>query len=798
MNVNDPKLLDSIGWDLIFADCARSTNRALIDGLADGTPPLTPEEVEANQSAVNYNDLSLTKALHSARTQFANGFLKTGNYFRCTTDAGSRDKRSQYNTIVTEAINKYLKRSVPYFETYRSRIGSLCLHGIAPNVWENEDKWCPRSLGVGDVLIPSGTLLGFENLPFFYLRRSFTGIELMKITQASKRDPGWNMPFVQRCLDWIEEQSTMLRGNYWPDVYTPERTEQIIKESNGGAWANDRAPVVNTFDIYVWNEEGDEQGWVRRIIIDTWSSPTPTGSSYVLDRREDMKKLHSPDDKTEKPAWDQFLFTSGDRKVARSWQEIMSFQFADLSAVAPFRYHSIRSLGWLLYGVCVIQNRLNCKFSEAVFETLMQFFRVKSLDDVQRALKLNLFNRGFLDDSVNPIPAQERWQPNVPLVELMQQQLRGMIDSGTGTYAQRTDYSPDKVEKTRFQVMAEVNADSALVGAALSQAYKYQGYEDTEVLRRFLKPNSRDPDVRAFRNSVLRQGVPEKILTPEKWEAEHEQVMGGGSKTQELNATQQLLQMYQLFDPSAQRQILRDATLAITDNAGRAKMLVPEQPTISDSIHDTELAFGTLMQGSTVTPKPGLNATEVASTTIRLMAQKVQMIMQSGTPGTPQDLMGLQLAAQYAGAFMQQLSQDPESKQIVKQLGDALGQIMNQIKAMAQQQQEAAQAAAQQNGNGQDPEAMAKIQAMLLQAQTKSENAKQSHAERTAQRQITFEQKTRQDQQKQALDLQTKAQQHALDLKTKAADAKLKIAKDRATAIIDITKARSKPTKPSE
>jgi hypothetical protein len=365
-------------------------------------------------------------------------------------------------------------------------------------------------------------------------------------------------------------------------------------------------------------------------------------------------------------------------------------------------------------------------------------------------------------------------------------QLREMIDSGTGTFAQRRDFSPDRVEKTRFQVMAEVNADSALVGAALSQAYKYQGIEDMEVLRRFLKPNSSDPDVRAFRNDVLRQGVPEKILVPEAWDAEHEQVLGSGGKTQELQATQQLLEMYQLYDPSAQRQILRDATLAITDSAGRAKMLVPDQPQVSDSVHDSELAFGTLMQGIPVTPKPGLNASEVAETTIRLMAQKLQMIQQQGSIGTPMDVMGLMLAAQYAGSFIGMLQQDPESKQKARELGDALGQVSNMIKALMQQQQQAQQAAAQQNGNGQDPEAMAKVQAMMMQAQVKAENAKQSHAEKTAQRQISFEQKTKQDQQKQALDLRTKAQ-----------NAKLKIAENRAKAVIDITKARAKPAKSS-
>jgi hypothetical protein len=33
--------------------------------------------------------------------------------------------------------------------------------------------------------------------------------------------------------------------------------------------------------------------------------------------------------------------------VGDTWQNLITFQYADLSAVAPFRYHSVRSLGWM-------------------------------------------------------------------------------------------------------------------------------------------------------------------------------------------------------------------------------------------------------------------------------------------------------------------------------------------------------------------------------------------------------------------------------------------------------------------
>ena len=150
-------------------------------------PPFTSEEVAANNIVVNVNGLDMTRALHNGRSQFANAFLKPGKYFTCTTDSGDRSKRDEWGTIVTTEINHHLKRSVQYFESMRAKFALLLLHGISPTVWTSEDKWCPRPLGVDDVLMPSGTELGFDNLPFFVIRRTFTGIELQKLTRSSPR-----------------------------------------------------------------------------------------------------------------------------------------------------------------------------------------------------------------------------------------------------------------------------------------------------------------------------------------------------------------------------------------------------------------------------------------------------------------------------------------------------------------------------------------------------------------------------------------------------------------------------------
>jgi hypothetical protein len=135
--------------------------------------------------------------------------------------------------------------------------------------------------------------------------------------------------------------------------------------------------------------------------------------------------------------------------------------------------------------------------------------------------------------------------------------------------------------------------------------------------------------------------------------------------------------------------------------------------------------------------------------------------------GTPQDVQGLNAAVQYTSQFIGQLAQDKNQKQLVKQMGDALGEIENQIKAFQQRQEAAAKKAQQQNGGGLDPKDAAKIQGTIITAQTKAKLASESHAQRTAQRQLQFEQKIRQDEQKHAQDLVQQQQDIALDQQKK-------------------------------
>lgn len=773
MQFDDSQSVEQLCWSFKLADYTRSLNRANINNLFNGVPPYSDAEVQENNISVNVNFLESTRLAHDARSQFYQAFLKPGNYFTCTTDRGPVHKRSSYGKIVTKEINRIMKRSLPFTECFRSKFALNVLHGISPAGFRDDTHWCPEPFGVEDVMVPANTLLTMYNLPFFAIHRSYTGPELIRLTRGPKVDPAWNLPLVEACLKWIDEQSMTLMGSNWPEVWSPEKVAERIK-GDGGFYVADNVPTIDVWDFYYWNDDDKVSGWNRRMILDAWSSPSGMSPNLHMERRQGSVY----------DGRDQFLYNPGTRKWAEKREEIVNWQFADLSAVAPFRYHSVRSLGFLLYAVCHLQNRLRCKFSESVFEQLMIYFRVKNADDMQRALKIELANRGFVDESIEFIKAGDRYQVNANLVELGLNENRNIISQNSSSYTTQPNQTGpgSEVEKTKFQVMAETNAMTSLVSAGLMQAYLYQVPEYREIFRRFCKKNSTDPDVNRFQAACLRQHVPEKFLTPECWDLEPERVMGAGNKTLEMAIAQQLMQYRNLYDPEPQREILRDVTLAITDDPARADALVPEAPMkVSDSVHDAQIVAGVLLQGLPVALKTGMNHIEYVETLMVSMAVVVQQISQRGGVATPEELNGLQNMAQHISQHIAVIAQDKNEKQRVKQYGDQLGKLMNLVKAFAQRLQE--QMKQQQAGNGQggpDPEVLAKIEATKITAEAKAANTRESHAARTAQRQVQFEMETDQKKQQHALDMQLESARAQLDLMVEKAKAEIDIAREHA------------------
>jgi len=240
--------------------------------------------------------------------------------------------------------------------------------------------------------------------------------------------------------------------------------------------------------------------------------------------------------------------------------------------------------------------------------------------------------------------------------------------------------------------------------------------------------------------------------------------MGAGNKTLEMAIADKLMGVRNLFDPEPQRDILRDYTLAVTDDPGRTERLVPEQPVlVTDAVHDAQIAAASLMLGMKVDVKAGMNHIEYIETMLGQIGLILQQIQAFGNMARPQQLIGIENMVGHIAKHIQILAQDKNEKQRVKQYGDAIGQIMNQVKMYAQRLQEAQAKAQQQNGQPRmSPEEAAKIEAIKAQAGAKIESSARSNAQKTAQRQTQFEIKMQQDAQKHEADMNQQANEALL------------------------------------
>lgn len=742
-----------------LADLPRGTDRATLNSLFNGHPPFDQSTVEENGIQVNRNFLEGPNMLARSRRQFDTALLQGGVFFPVTLDSGPVHKRRDWGSIITRNLNRPLKESPVYLETMQSTTANIVLHGLAPVNWKTRTGVIPCPLGVESLLIPSDTLRSFENLEYYAVFHQFTPSQLYDLTHGPKRDPGWNMPMVrERLKHCATEYRKGINASAYQ--YMPEKWEEEVKQ-NKGFWGTDAVPTIDCWDFY-FREAEDGAGWYRRIVLD-WN----------IDMSSVSKNSEMPKDTAK-----GFLFTSRKKTYANHLSEILHCQFGDASAVAPFKYHSVRSLGWMLWGVCDIMNRLRCQFTQSVFEQLMWFFRSTSQQTFERIKKANFTHMGVIPDGIAFVGANERFKPDAGLVQMSFDGNRQLISENSAGFTPALDPSAGK-EMKATEVIARENAGNAMATGMLVSIYQRQKMQGMEIARRMSKKESKDPMAKQFRLRCLKEGVPAEYLDSDRWIISVEQSLGGGNKSLQVGQAQALMEARAAYDPEAQSEILHIYTEAISSDAALAERLVPlgdKQPT-SDGTHDGQLAAAALLMGLPVSFRKGTNRIDVTEALLHAMTIEISKIEQGGGMAKPEQLAGLGNLAQAIEEQIQIIGMDPAEKSRVRQYSDDLAKMGNLMRGYAQRLAEQQQQAAQQNGGGEDATTAAKVAAIKIQAEAKAANTRESHGERTAQRQITFEMQQSQKEAKHKQDLELEAQRAALDLTKREVETDLDLEK---------------------
>lgn len=741
--------LEELIWQSRIADLPRGENRAILQRLYNGDPPFDPELAEENNVEINRNNLTGPSMLAKARRQWNSAYLGTSKYFNVTLDSGNAAKRQDWGAIITREINKELKRSGMMREQVRATGANVMLYGPGPTNWDDRTNPVPRGMGLSSLLIPSDTTIDFENLQWFAIFREWTPAKLYKMTHGPRVDPGWDMKMVDNQIKKVSERVAK-QLNALAYQYMPERVEELIKQDLG-FWGSDAVPTVDVWDVYFRESDDDGEGWYRRVILD-WG--LTNNEMAAIGANGGRPKSSTRLDDSDKDG--RFLYTSGKRKFADSWSQIIACNFADTSAHAPFYYHSVRSLGWLIWGPCDLDNRMYCKFQENAFMNLMWWFRVANNDALTRLKRADFFHMGVIPEGVTIIPSSERFQPDEAITRLALEQNKELLSNNASSFTQDFSQSDNSKEMTAAETMARVNAANELVTGMLALSYSYEETKYREISRRFCIGNSPASMVRRFQLNCLKKGVPRTMLDAERWNIEAEKAIGGGSKTVQMATAQFLQTIRQNVPPRGQRIIDHISIESATDQAELAEEIAPlnEETPISDSMHDAQLSTERLMRGLPFIISPKMIPGDYVAVWIEDLKLLLQMIQQSGGGAGVAQIRGFLNMEKSIKEFLGIMAQNKADMPKVRQFSEQLSELMNAVRALGQQLIKKMEARAKQNGEanggdgGMDPQAIAKLKGQMMISDAKAKNLRESHAQRTAQNQVQFELQQQRDDRK--------------------------------------------------
>jgi len=751
MKFNDVGIVEDVTWQMRLSDLPRGSNRAILDRLYNGSPPLSHEEAEIAGNQVNRNFLHGPNLLTQARTQWNNAMMGQATYFGVTLDSGPVYKRQEWSHKITTKINYQLKNCRSQMEQTRAEGAQVLLHGIAPSGFKDRRNPILKTIPISSLMIPSETELDFENLEYFAVFREYTPSQLWQLTHGPKVDPGWNMAAVDAAWRYARE-STQKDTNASALQYMPERWEDLAKQDMGYL-GTDAVPTIDCWDFY-FRESEDGNGWYRRVFLD-WGVGSDTMTSHS--QKPESKNGHGDKDK-----YGGFLYTSGKRKFANKLSEILQCQFGDCSAVAPFKYHSVRSLGWMLWSVCDIQNQMQCRFTENVFMQFLWWFRVSGQGDFNRVKKAMFENMGVIPAGISMIPAQERFKPDNAMVEMAFQQNEKIMAQVSGSYTNNAEDIGK--EETATGTMAKVHSVNALAGGILTLAYEYAKYKFKEQARRFCIKNSPYKITRDFQLSCLKDLVPPEMLDSERWNIEPDKALGSGNKVLEMAIVQFLQGIRKNLGPDAQRKVDHISIVSATDQPALAEDLAPieGQKKLSPSMHDAQLSSDRILRGLEFMPSAEMVPEDYVLVWLHDMGTIVGQIQQSGGVGDPDKISGLGNLGKHIQQFLAMMESNKDDKEKVKQYSDMLGQLMNHVKGFAQRLQQQMQ---KQNGNGADPAKIQDLQLDRAKNDAKIQNMRESHAIKTAQKQTSFEMQQANDDRRTAAEIRRENAKAGLELR---------------------------------
>ena len=665
----------------------RSANRALVDNLFNGEPPLTDAEAKewGIQENISWGEGAVLAA--HARRQYTNNFLRNAQFFKLNITDAPEEERSWLELKIGGAINRTMKRCFDYTLTVQEQFASVAAHGIGPQIWDDKESWLPKTIALEDFRVPTDTRVSFSNLEWFAIRDYYTEGQLSEKVFGKHAVEGWNKDAVAKILAQLHPINYQDSTYNW--IQNPEKMAQVVKQ-NGGFYSSDAVPTVALWRFYFkdMDPETRDISWKLRVVVDT-----------------DSGNVAAPPD--------EFLYDSGDESEADSLDKILFVQFGDLNNKAPFLVAAVRGMGFALVEPCFWSNITICRMNQYLWESFNVWLRVSDPAGRARAQTAEFFDKCIVPEGVTIVPQNERHQVNAQLIDAVLSKLKQLQGEASSSYTQQNDNGTAR-EQTAYETSVRVSQVNAMASGIMLLVTIKAEFQYREIARRFCIRNSSDPDVRKFQKEMREQGVDDKWLNVDLWEIEAVTPLGAGNPTMEMSQAKGLMELSVNMSPDAQQKVLHKAVSAITNNPAEAQDLVPlgKRPVTDNGMKWASSIFGTLMQGIMVPDNPEVSALQQAGPLIGMMGGVVSRLEQNGNLATSNELAGLHTVETYLRGLIDQIKRNKAQANVVQGMTQSLNQLSNLLKGFDQRLAE------QQKG-----QASPEIQAMQIEKASAEQDA---------------------------------------------------------------------------
>jgi hypothetical protein len=730
--VTDVGSARSIYLALKKADEGSSKNRALVDGMFNGTPPFNINDLrEVGQAERTNLDFGEAAALKDqALAGYYDLTSSVDRLARVKTAYGTPEQAAEWNEIISEEFHSIL-REWSEFEFNHQRLSDYFVsHGVGVAYFENEIDWRYRVTGLNEFRVPRGTRASEAEIEVAVLDRDFRPDELYGFI----RDPdvaselGWDVATVRRALKLACAQETTSSLGDW------ERLEVELK-NNDLLYGTAKGKTIKV--IHMWVKEFT--GKVTHLIF--LQEPLPSDEG---DGKETFLFRH--ENRFESPTSCFVTFTYG---------------------VGNGTFHGIRGLGFRIYPHIQVLNRLRCGMVDGAL--LSSALIVQPSDSSSRALDdLTLTYYGPYALFPPGLKIVDKAVPNLQQnIAPVVQDMAAQMANNSGAY-QTNVTNADQKSRTAFEVRSQLQKEAVLSSSSINLFYRPWKRLLGEVFKRLSRRSysAKEPggkEALAFRLRCLKRGVPSEAIY-RVVQVEPVRAIGYGSPQMRMAAIDETMSIIGSFDEAGQNNLIRDR-VAARFGAEAVDRYVPQtkadlRPPLDYKIAVLENA--SMVEGNTIPVAPGENHFVHAGVHLQAL-DGLDEATALGRNNPNEALLALRQllphTAQHVGALAGDLVHKDQvalMRQRVQQIGASAKRLEDTLVAQAQDEQKAQQAEAQRQQTAHQAEYDA-MKKKLAETQQLTPEAQQKLQERRA-------------------EMQMKIEKHQIDLGVKDAIARQKLA----------------------